>query len=99
MNVFVQAFIRKFTEDLAFEYQDTGVIFQSINPGSISKNKTSDSDWFNPDAETFVISAMRSIGAGIHTIGWPPHVLSSIMSKIQLYISPSTYREDILTKI
>ncbi|CAL8087678.1 unnamed protein product [Orchesella dallaii] len=63
------AFVEKFTMDMAQEYKDKGIIFQSLTPGTIvsnTKNLEASTILF-PTSEAFVNKALKTIGKQTQT--------------------------------
>lgn len=82
-------FVSKFSEDLAAEYKNRGIIVQCVLPGYVSTkmSKIRKPTFFAPSPEKYVDSALSTIGIESHTLGyWPHNVLVSnliFMSNVQ----------------
>ncbi|CAL8087680.1 unnamed protein product [Orchesella dallaii] len=70
-----KTFVNKFTLDLALEYEDRGVIFQSLVPGYVVSNmsKVKVPTFFIPTAEQFVDKALLMIGLSPQTAAYVSH--------------------------
>ncbi|ODN04860.1 Very-long-chain 3-oxoacyl-CoA reductase [Orchesella cincta] len=70
-----KAFVDKFTQDLALEHEEHGIIFQSLIPGYIVSNmsKVKKSNFFVPTPEAFVEKAIQAVGLQSRTAVWLPH--------------------------
>uniref|UniRef100_A0A336KL61 CSON006174 protein n=1 Tax=Culicoides sonorensis TaxID=179676 RepID=A0A336KL61_CULSO len=90
-----KAYVDKFTQDFNIEYQGRGMRMQSINPGPVKTNlwTVEGEEWLKPNAETFVASAMRSIGMGTHTFGYYVHTLMVLGAKFAYFCSPYLYKK------
>jgi Dehydrogenases with different specificities (related to short-chain alcohol dehydrogenases) len=73
----LQAFIDKFSKDLACEYGKCGIVIQCILPGYVATkmSKIRRSTWMAPAPDVFVECAVRKIGIQQHTTGYFPHSL------------------------
>lgn len=71
----------KFSEDLSTEYKEQGIIVQSVLPGFVATNMTKlrRTNLLAPSAETYVASAMRTIGYARHSSGYLPHALKQLL--------------------
>lgn len=76
-----KAFVDKFSEDLHTEYQQKGIIVQSVLPGFVVSNMTriKRPTWITPSADVFVASAIRTIGIARHTTGYYPHAIMRLV--------------------
>lgn len=71
----LQMFVSKFSEDLAQEYRNRGIIVQCILPGYVATkmSKIKKANYFSPTPQTFVESAISTVGIEPHTVGYWPH--------------------------
>ena len=86
-----KAFINKFSDDLATEYASQGIMVQCVSPGPVATNmlKTRKSNWIACSPETYVKSALNTLGFARHTTGYYPHSLMVLGS--HLLEAHSTY--------
>ena len=72
-------YIHAFTEAIAYENRDSGVIFQEVTPGAVETALTKHlpKSRFSPRAlpKEFVHSALGTLGYTSWTCGWWPHSL------------------------
>lgn len=89
-----KAFADKFSEDLAAEYCNDGIIVQSVLPGFVATNMTKmkKGSWMAPLPTTFVNSALRTVGFAQHTTGYLPHAVLQFSAQLCRYIAPSISR-------
>lgn len=73
----LQAFVDKFSEDLSTEYNAQGIIVQSVLPGFVATNMTGmkRTSFLAPSADSYVESALKTLGHARHTNGYLPHAL------------------------
>lgn len=73
----LQAFVNKFSADLQTEYRAQGITVQSIQPGFVATNMTKirKAHTFAPSADTYVESALKTLGIAERTPGYLPHTL------------------------
>jgi NAD(P)-dependent dehydrogenase (short-subunit alcohol dehydrogenase family) len=73
----LQAFVEKFSKDLACEYGKCGIVIQCIMPGYVATNmsKIRRTTWMAPAPHVFVRSALSTIGIQQNTTGYYPHSL------------------------
>ena len=90
-NFSFQAFVDKFSEDLASEYTHHGVIVQSVLPGPVATkmSKIKKANWMACSAKTFVDSALKTVECARHTTGYYPHSLLLAATNLMFLISPS----------
>uniref|UniRef100_T1GKC5 Uncharacterized protein n=1 Tax=Megaselia scalaris TaxID=36166 RepID=T1GKC5_MEGSC len=76
-----KAFVDKFTEDLNTEYKDQGIMIQSVLPGFVCSNmsKIKRPSLMAPSADTFVASALNTLGYTRHTTGYLPHAFMALI--------------------
>lgn len=72
-----KAFVDKFSDDLATEYAHHGITVQSVLPGPVATNmsKIRRPTWMSCAPNTFVSSALATLGIARHTTGYYPHSL------------------------
>lgn len=77
----LQAFVDKFSEDISTEYREQGIIIQSVLPGFVVTNMTKlrRTNLLAPAPDTYVASAIRTIGYARHTTGYWPHALKQLL--------------------
>lgn len=69
--------MKKFSADLQTEYRSQGIVVQSIQPGFVATNMTKlrKPTMFAPSADTYVESALKTLGIAERTAGYLPHTL------------------------
>ncbi|TMW49558.1 hypothetical protein DOY81_005346 [Sarcophaga bullata] len=72
-----KAFVNKFSADLQTEYRSQGIVVQSIQPGFVATNmsKIRKTTMFIPSSDTYVASAIKTLGIAERTPGYLPHTL------------------------
>lgn len=72
-----KAFVDKFSDDLGTEYARHGIVVQSVLPGPVATNmsKIRRPTWMSCAPNTFVSSALATLGIARHTTGYYPHSL------------------------
>ncbi|XP_037936701.1 very-long-chain 3-oxoacyl-CoA reductase-like [Teleopsis dalmanni] len=72
-----KAFVDKFSVDLQTEYRNQGIIVQSVQPGFVATNmaKIRKSTLLAPSPDTYVASALKTVGIARQTAGYLPHAL------------------------
>jgi 17beta-estradiol 17-dehydrogenase / very-long-chain 3-oxoacyl-CoA reductase len=77
-----KAFVDFFSQCLHEEYKSKGVIVQSVLPYYVATKlaKIKRPTWDKPSPETFVKSAMKTIGMQSRTNGYPIHSLVASVS-------------------
>ncbi|XP_063705630.1 inactive hydroxysteroid dehydrogenase-like protein 1 [Culicoides brevitarsis] len=90
-----KSYMNKFTEDFNIEYQGKGILMQSINPGPVKTNVwcVEMGPWMKPDADTYVASAIKSVGMGNNAIGYYPHVLLQLAVRGMNFLCPFLYKK------
>ena len=71
-------YMHAFTEAIAIEYEDTGVIIQEVDPGQVSTEMTKDfapAPGLKPPASTYVASSLATLGYTQRTLGYWVHGL------------------------
>ncbi|XP_064556176.1 very-long-chain 3-oxoacyl-CoA reductase isoform X1 [Drosophila montana] len=76
-----KAFVNKFSDDLQTEYKTHGIIIQSVQPGFVATNmsKIRKPSVFAPSPETYVKSALATLGIATQTAGYLPHALLQLV--------------------
>ncbi|KAH8396180.1 hypothetical protein KR222_004656, partial [Zaprionus bogoriensis] len=76
-----KAFVNKFSDDLQTEYKSNGIVIQSVQPGFVATNMTKirKPSVFAPSPETYVKSALATLGNAPHTAGYLPHALLQLV--------------------
>ncbi|EDV91962.1 very-long-chain 3-oxoacyl-CoA reductase [Drosophila grimshawi] len=76
-----KAFVNKFSDDLYTEYKAYGILIQSVQPGFVATNmsKIRKPSWFAPSPETYVKSALATLGFATQTAGYLPHALLQLV--------------------
>uniref|UniRef100_A0A1A9VBK6 Uncharacterized protein n=1 Tax=Glossina austeni TaxID=7395 RepID=A0A1A9VBK6_GLOAU len=72
-----KAFVDKFSADLQTEYRSSGIIVQNVQPAFVVTNmsKVRQASLFVPSPDTFVTSALNTLGFCERTAGYLPHTL------------------------
>ncbi|KAH8305315.1 hypothetical protein KR044_001254 [Drosophila immigrans] len=76
-----KAFVNKFSDDLQTEYKEHGILVQSVQPGFVATNmsKIRKPSVFAPAPETYVKSALSTLGIATQTAGYLPHALLQLV--------------------
>ncbi|XP_016981559.1 very-long-chain 3-oxoacyl-CoA reductase [Drosophila rhopaloa] len=76
-----KAFVNKFSDDLQTEYKEHGILIQSVQPGFVATNmsKIRKASVFAPSPETYVRSALSTLGIATQTAGYLPHALLQLV--------------------
>ncbi|XP_068156150.1 very-long-chain 3-oxoacyl-CoA reductase [Drosophila tropicalis] len=76
-----KSFVNKFSDDLQTEYKEHGVIIQSVQPGFVATNmsKIRKASVFAPSPDTYVKSALSTLGFATQTAGYLPHALLQLV--------------------
>ncbi len=98
---FDQAFVDKFSEDLATEYGKKGIVVQSVLPGFVATNmsKIKKPTWMAPSADRYVESARRTVGITRHTTGYYPHAIMQLVINGLHAIFPETANRMVLSQM
>lgn len=93
-----KAFVDKFSEDLQTEYKSKGIVIQSVLPGYVATNmsKISRPTWMAPSADTYVASALKTLGITAHTTGYYPHALLKLVLLTFESVCPSMAKKTVL---
>jgi len=75
-----QSFVEKFSDDLRVEYENKGIVVQTLLPGYVATNmsKIRKSTWMAPSPDKYVASALAKVGVNDHTTGYFAHALMVI---------------------
>lgn len=86
-----KAYVDKFSDDLSTEYAKYGIVVQCVLPGYVATkmSKIRSATWMAPSPQTYVKSALKTIGIQEHTTGYFPHSLLVGVIHSLRYISPS----------
>lgn len=89
-----KAFVDKFSNDLRSEYGCRGVTIQTVLPGSVNTQMLNlkRSNWLVPDPNTFVESALKTVGVSERTTGYYPHALLLLMFRFLKYLIPDYFK-------
>ncbi|KAH8400197.1 hypothetical protein KR215_008544 [Drosophila sulfurigaster] len=76
-----KAFVNKFSDDLQTEYKAHGILVQSVQPGFVATNmsKIRKPSVFAPTPQTYVKSALSTLGFANQTAGYLPHALLQLV--------------------
>jgi 17beta-estradiol 17-dehydrogenase / very-long-chain 3-oxoacyl-CoA reductase len=92
-----KAFVDKFSDNLCDEYEDQGIIIQSVLPSYVAtnmiKNITESVCFFIPTPKQFVESALKTVGYARHTNGYLPHAAVQLFVQFLDFIAPSFLRK------
>lgn len=88
-----KAFNDRFSQNLSAEYEKDGIIIQTILPGLVSTNMTSnvESSLTSPTAKDFVDACMTKIGFAKRTNGYLPHSAVQFLGQLVYFLAPSVY--------
>lgn len=66
---------------------------QALNAGPVVTNiwTVEAGQWLKPNAETYVASALKTIGFGRHTSGYYPHALLQLGARLGNFFLPYVY--------
>jgi 17beta-estradiol 17-dehydrogenase / very-long-chain 3-oxoacyl-CoA reductase len=89
-----KAFVNKFTEDLAAEYEHQGIIIQSVLPGPVATNMTKikTGNFIIPSAADYVARTIKTVGFTEHTTGYWFHSLMVLAANVSNFMVPPVYR-------
>jgi 17beta-estradiol 17-dehydrogenase / very-long-chain 3-oxoacyl-CoA reductase len=89
-----KAFVDKFSQDLASEYEKDGIIVQSILPGYVATNMSGikQGSLNAPLPNEFVESALSKVGFTDCTTGYIPHSLFQFVAQSLNFVAPSVSR-------
>lgn len=85
-----KAFVKKFSEDLAAEYEDQGIVVQCIKPGPVSTKMLviEDVPLLTPKADVYVASALKTVGFSSYATGYFSHSVMEHTLQLMAFISP-----------
>jgi 17beta-estradiol 17-dehydrogenase / very-long-chain 3-oxoacyl-CoA reductase len=88
-----KAFVNKFNQDLAAEYENQGIIIQSVLPGPVATNMTrmKKGSFFAPTATDYVNSAIKTVGFTDSTTGYWVHSVLVLVSNAFYFLFPKLY--------
>uniref|UniRef100_A0A914PCJ7 Steroid dehydrogenase n=1 Tax=Panagrolaimus davidi TaxID=227884 RepID=A0A914PCJ7_9BILA len=73
-----KAYINHFSKILRSEYSNTNIIIQTISPGHVATNMSSEKiSYFSPSAKEFAQDAIKTIGIVPETAGCIPHQIKA----------------------
>jgi 17beta-estradiol 17-dehydrogenase / very-long-chain 3-oxoacyl-CoA reductase len=83
----LQAFVEKFSRDLAAEVSSSGITIQTVHPGYVATNMASfmKPSLLSPDPDTFAAATIRTLGLEQRTAGFWTH-------KIQVIYFPFVFK-------
>jgi 17beta-estradiol 17-dehydrogenase / very-long-chain 3-oxoacyl-CoA reductase len=89
-----KAFVHKFSQDLRMEYEDKGIVIQSVLPGPVATPliRMDKGNIVAPIAETYVESAIRTVESAPYTAGYFIHTISNSLSQAINFISPLLFK-------
>lgn len=95
-----KAFVDKFSADLQAEYRSSGIVVQSIQPGFVVTNmsKLRKASTFAPSADTFVASALSTLGFCERTTGYLPHTLFQLVLRTISWLFCEQFASQIIMK-
>lgn len=89
-----KAFVNEFSQDLAAEYKQQGIIVQSIIPGPVAMtnmSKIRKSSFLVPKTEDFVKAALKTVGFSEFTAAYWPHIIFQKLSMLSCFLTPSAF--------
>ncbi|KAH8363774.1 hypothetical protein KR200_003647 [Drosophila serrata] len=97
---FLQAFVNKFSDDLQTEYKDQGILIQSVQPGFVATNmsKIRKATIFAPSPETYVRSALSTLGIAGQTAGYLPHALLQLVIHLTEAVFGEQFARNVVLK-
>lgn len=89
-----KAFMQKFSDDLLAEYENDGIILQTVLPGFVATNMIglNTGTLMVPKAEVYVKSALATVGFSKQTNAYLPHMLLQLWVKFCGFTLPSILR-------
>lgn len=89
-----KAFIEKFNDDLAAEYEDNGIIVQFVQPGLVATNMTKMEKGFIviSSPKDYVRAALSTVGFAKKTNAQFTHFIFKLLLQLSNYLPPSLYR-------
>ena len=91
-----QAFVEKFSRDLAAEVSSLGITIQTVHPGYVATNMASfmKPSLLSPDPDTFAAATLRTLGLEQRTAGYWTHKiqvgLTSSPAFVYIYVQLCT---------
>jgi 17beta-estradiol 17-dehydrogenase / very-long-chain 3-oxoacyl-CoA reductase len=88
-----KAFAHKFSEDLSAEYENQGIIIQSVLPGPVATNMTKieTGSLIIPTPKDYVESALKTVGFSEFTAGYWTHTVLQFTAQFVNFLLPSAY--------
>lgn len=89
-----KSFMNKFSQDLAIEYKNEGIIVQTIIAGPVActnMSKVRTSTIWVPKAKDFVESAIKTVGIADFTTGYWPHSIFQVLSRLSNFWTPRIF--------
>ncbi|XP_020808426.1 very-long-chain 3-oxoacyl-CoA reductase-B [Drosophila serrata] len=95
-----KAFVNKFSDDLQTEYKDQGILIQSVQPGFVATNmsKIRKATIFAPSPETYVRSALSTLGIAGQTAGYLPHALLQLVIHLTEAVFGEQFARNVVLK-
>lgn len=95
-----KSFVHKFSQDLAIEYEDKGIVVQSVLPGPVATPliRMDRGNLSAPIADDFVASAIKTVESASSTTGYPIHTLSNAVCHLINFLSPWLMKKIVLTR-
>ena len=92
LTYFTKAYLERFSESLALEYESQGIIIQTVLPAYVSTkmSRVSTPSFFSPSPQQYVQQALKTVGLESITAVHIPHRLSVIAISQVLKISLAT---------
>ncbi|KAJ6638291.1 Very-long-chain 3-oxoacyl-CoA reductase, partial [Pseudolycoriella hygida] len=87
-----KAFVTKFSEDLAAEYESQGIDILAMIPGGVDTNITQvkGGAFGIPTAKQYVESALRYVGYGRKTTGFRMHSIINVIGDLMAFVAPKS---------
>ena len=81
MKTNLQAFVEKFSRDLAAEVSSSGITIQTVHPGYVATNMASfmKPSLLSPDPDTFAAATIRTLGLEQRTAGFWTHKIQVLI--------------------
>jgi 17beta-estradiol 17-dehydrogenase / very-long-chain 3-oxoacyl-CoA reductase len=86
-----KAFVHKFSEDLSKEYENQGIVVQSVLPGPVATNMTKlkKGSWMAPKANVYVESVIQKVGIAFYAVGYYPHIILQQVTNFLNFVAPT----------
>lgn len=93
-----KAFVHKFSQDLSMEYENKGIVIQSVLPGPVATPliRMDKGNLVAPKADTYVESAIKTIESASSTTGYFVHSLMISSSQLMIFLCPWLYKKIVL---